>query len=293
MTSLNDVDLEAKKVTAYSATAAGLAEMRKRFDTQLIPAEVTEGNYPMVKEAATKLQKLRTGLDKRRKEVKAPYKEAVDLIDGQARELTAEIKEVEDPWKAAKTEYDERAKRKEEARQAKIEEVFSCLRAVRDNAYTMDSTELAQALETLNGETCEGAMERVSEALELRNQIISTVGDLYAQKIDQERAEAENARLRAEKEEMERKLAAAEQQAKADREAAAVHSSNNTQLIREPSNSTRVEREPRLSEYQRGYIDALQAFAHWKDGTQYVGTSGKKLEQAIKEFMEEPAASNF
>lgn len=280
MTSLNDVDLEAKQVTAYSATAAGLAEMRERFNPDLIPEEVTSENYPTIKEAATTLQKLRTGLDKRRKEIKAPYKEAVDLIDGRARELTAEIKEIEEPWKAAKTEFDERAKRKEAARQAKIEEVFSYLRTVRDNAYSMGSAELAKTLETLNGETCEGAMERVSEALELRNQVISTLGDLYAQKIDQEQAEAENARLRAEKEEMERKLAAAEKN-RQEANQVALECAEQSAILRRPR------QELQLSEYQRGYIDGLKAFAYWKHGIQYVGTCSKTLDEAVQEFIEE------
>nr|WP_277611323.1 YqaJ viral recombinase family protein [Microbulbifer celer] len=60
-----------------------------------------------------------------------------------------------------------------------------------------------------------------------------------------------------------------------------------------PGRDPRPQQEPQFSEYQRGYIDGLKAFAHWKDGTQYVGTSGKTLKQAIQEFIEEPAASNF
>jgi hypothetical protein len=33
--------------------------------------------------------------------------------------------------------------------------------------------------------------------------------------------------------------------------------------------------------YDKGYMDGLRAYAHWKDGVEYVGTSGKSLEQAI------------
>ena len=54
------------------------------------------------------------------------------------------------------------------------------------------------------------------------------------------------------------------------------------------SESTQVKRE--LTEYQKGYIDGLQAFAHWKDGAQYVGTNGKTLNNAIEQFLQEQAA---
>lgn len=33
--------------------------------------------------------------------------------------------------------------------------------------------------------------------------------------------------------------------------------------------------------YDRGFVDALRAYAHWMDGEQYVGTCGMKLKDAI------------
>ncbi len=36
-----------------------------------------------------------------------------------------------------------------------------------------------------------------------------------------------------------------------------------------------------VSEYLRGYIDGLTAYAWWKDGIQYVGTTGRTLSEAI------------
>ena len=35
------------------------------------------------------------------------------------------------------------------------------------------------------------------------------------------------------------------------------------------------------SMYDKGFMDALVNFAHWKDGDQYVGTTGLTLKQAI------------
>lgn len=33
--------------------------------------------------------------------------------------------------------------------------------------------------------------------------------------------------------------------------------------------------------YKKGFRDALYAFAHWKEGTQYVGTTGKELKDVL------------
>ena len=42
-------------------------------------------------------------------------------------------------------------------------------------------------------------------------------------------------------------------------------------------------RERPISDYWRGFEDGIRRFAWWKDGTEYVGTCGKTLKQAIHE----------
>lgn len=39
-----------------------------------------------------------------------------------------------------------------------------------------------------------------------------------------------------------------------------------------------------LKAYYRGLKDGVQMYAHWNDGVQYVGTTGKTLADAIKEL---------
>ena len=36
--------------------------------------------------------------------------------------------------------------------------------------------------------------------------------------------------------------------------------------------------------YKKGFIDGMKCFAHWKNGVEYVGTSGKLLKDAIDEI---------
>lgn len=40
--------------------------------------------------------------------------------------------------------------------------------------------------------------------------------------------------------------------------------------------------------YLQGYIDGLSAFAHWKDGIEYVGTCGSTLKKAIEHANSDP-----
>ncbi len=39
-----------------------------------------------------------------------------------------------------------------------------------------------------------------------------------------------------------------------------------------------------MDEYKQGFIDGLTCYAWWKDGVQYVGTTGKTLKEAIAEI---------
>lgn len=40
-------------------------------------------------------------------------------------------------------------------------------------------------------------------------------------------------------------------------------------------------------EYAKGYIEGLSAYAWFKDGTEYVGTTGSTLTEAIAAFLKE------
>jgi len=43
----------------------------------------------------------------------------------------------------------------------------------------------------------------------------------------------------------------------------------------------------RLKAYYNGLRDGIQMYAHWKDGSQYVGTTGKTLSVAFVELNKE------
>jgi len=55
-------------------------------------------------------------------------------------------------------------------------------------------------------------------------------------------------------------------------------------LVRTAPAITREERKS-LTEYGKGYVDGMWAYAWWKDGTAYVGTTGRTYAQAVDEYL--------
>lgn len=47
---------------------------------------------------------------------------------------------------------------------------------------------------------------------------------------------------------------------------------------------SRVEDENNTIAYYNGLRDGVRLYAHWKDGVQYVGTTGKTLKKAIEQI---------
>lgn len=41
--------------------------------------------------------------------------------------------------------------------------------------------------------------------------------------------------------------------------------------------------------YYRGLREGVERYAHWRDGTQYVGTTGRTLKQALADINQEEA----
>lgn len=48
---------------------------------------------------------------------------------------------------------------------------------------------------------------------------------------------------------------------------------------------TEVDSYDSLSEYERGFYDALWLYAWWKDGVLYVGSTGRTFKEAWEDFI--------
>jgi len=123
------------------------------------------------------------------------------------------------------------------------------------------------------------------------------------EKAEAERVETERAKIREEEAEKLRreeaaKLAAQQtqpepEQAAPDMRQPVPQASKSTPVAAAPAgiarNITKAEHE--LTLYQKGWIDGVSAFAHWKDGTQYVGNGNKTLADVINQFIAQDQAA--
>jgi len=107
----------------YSLTQKQLAQLSDDYDPKLIPEAKIKGDsgYQLVHSKVMDITKVRTNIEKIRKELKAESLAWGKLVDGEAKRLTAIVVELEKPWKDLKTDLDEKEAR--EAEEARIKEV--------------------------------------------------------------------------------------------------------------------------------------------------------------------------
>lgn len=99
--------------------------------------------------------------------------------------------------------------------------------------------------------------------------------------------EAEQKKLDAEREKIRQEEEAKAQAAQTKPEPQKVERAE----VSRPAHRSPGAKDVQLSQYQMGYLDGLRAYAWFKDGTQYVGTTGKTLAEATDEFLKEQEAA--
>lgn len=231
-------------IAEYSPTAAALADLSHRFRGVVFDVTTMKGDKE-ARAARLELVKLRTGLESKRREIKAPALERSRLIDSEANRINAFIAELEIPIdQQIKTEE----QRKEVERTAKIEaeqrrvaslmqrvesirgvivdvsgmaaaEIENVIRGV--VALTVDSTfaEFAAVAENAKTETLAKLRELHGRAIEHEQEqarIVAERAELERLRGEQAKRDAEEAAAR----KVEEKRIASEQKAEADRLAA-------------------------------------------------------------------------
>jgi hypothetical protein len=210
------------KIAEYSPTAAALAELRQRFGNIAFDLTTTKGDKE-ARAARLELVRLRTSLEAKRKELKAPALERSRLIDDEAKRITSAILELETPI----DQQIQAAEQKREAeRQAKIEaerQRVATLRArieqitsVALRAVGKPAAEVEAKIKLLVGITI-GAdfAEFKAEAEAAHADTLAKLRDMLAAA---EAAEAEAARLAAERAELERLRAEQTERERIERE---------------------------------------------------------------------------
>lgn len=209
---------EARLIAEYDPTAAALAELRERYANVIFPVQTKDGMKD-AKEVRQKLVKLRTGLEKLRKEIKEPALRRTQAIDAEARDIERQIREIEEPIDAQIKAEEQRAAdekaAKEAAERARVDEIRTKMDAIRRLPLEL-AHESADAIRieldalTMFEPTPEMFGEFVADATGVKTATIEALANLLVQvrareevaatlKAEQERLMAERAALEAEK----------------------------------------------------------------------------------------------
>lgn len=152
------------QITEYSATEAALAELRLRYKDMTWDLTTTKGDKE-ARGARQELVRLRTSLEAKRKEVKAPFLTKCALIDIEAERIEDEIKALENPIDAL-IKADERRRADEKAERDRIERErvstiqlrMSAIRSVPMEMVGKKSGEIREALDELSAMAVDAAL---------------------------------------------------------------------------------------------------------------------------------------
>ena len=233
--------IEDGRITAFNATEAGLAALRSELENKTFDCS-DRAQDAAARTARRELVSLRTTIEARRKELKAPLLERGHLIDAEAKRITGEIIKIEQPIddqikaeeqrKAAEKAERERAENERAGRVAAAIDKLRNLPLKLANASSqtieqeqvdltlegMDATEaevaqytavamqVARALHTL----AEAAREREAEAAKLQREREELERQRKEEEARQRQAAAEAEAERARQAEEDRKALAAE-----------------------------------------------------------------------------------
>ena len=185
-----------------------VAALEKEYKDVVADASGKEA-YKSCKATSNKLSKIATQLEKARKEIKAPVLKAGQLIDEGINPLTERMKALAAPFKEAVKEVDDRIKKQEAERQAKVDQVFASFSQAVINAAGKSSAEIEEIVDELAATSIDSATfgKQTDSAVKTLNE---TIQSLSVMAVSQQQAEeyaqkeAEFAKREAELKEKER-----------------------------------------------------------------------------------------
>jgi chromosome segregation ATPase len=264
-TMTKDATIESPPATAvaeYTPIAAALAAARARYQDVVWDLTTTRGNED-ARRARRELVSLRTGLEARRKELKAPLLAQAKLVDDEAKRITAELLQLEEPIDALiradeRRREDERAAREaaELARVAGIQAKIKAIMAQPIKVVRIRSAALLQtAIDNLAAQEIDDSFEEfVGEARAAHAQSLDAMREMLAAI---EAQEAEAARLREEREaQAKRDAASAAERAEAERQA---REAQEAEVARLAAKRAEIERQQAEIERQQAEIERQQA----------------------------------
>jgi len=184
-------------VAEYTKTALALAELRQRLAGKVYALQTVAGD----KEARAdrlELVRLRTSLEAKRKELKAPALERSRLIDAEAKRIEGEILALEGPIdkqiKADEARREEERAARAAAEAARVDALrkrIDYLRGIAPRAAGKPAAEIAAKIAMVEGITIgPDFAEFQTEAQDVHAQVLEQLRDMHAATVAQEEAAA-------------------------------------------------------------------------------------------------------
>lgn len=203
------------QIVEYSKTAAALNELSGKYKGVVFDVTTTQG-MKVAREARAEIKGYRTDLEKLRKDIKAPALERCRLIDDEAKRITSELESLERPIdkqiKSEESRKEAERKAKEEAELKRVSAIQSMVAEIKNKPVSLVGQSSSSILAA---KTIVESMDIGDEYMEFQGAAFSakseTIEVLSKMAVDAEAMEAEQARIKAEREELARLRAAEEE----------------------------------------------------------------------------------
>lgn len=199
-------------ISEYDELKAKLNEVKEY--SNFIPDASTKEGYEKSKRVSLDIGKIKTSLEKVRKDKKSYFLEGGKQVDSQAKEISKELDAMQLPHMAAYKELDNLKKEREKERVSLLEDRVSSIRNLPEMMIDSCSDEIKAAMNQMENEDCENFYEFMPQALKARNEAQKQLADLLVKTLRAEKDAAELLELRkkqAEQEQKERDEAIAKQ----------------------------------------------------------------------------------
>lgn len=185
---------DGKVLVTYSRTEAALTDLRTRYAGATFDLTTTKGDKA-ARSARQELVTLRTGLEKKRLELKRPAMEFGKKIDAEAERIAGQIRALEKPIDE-QIVADEKRREKEAAERKLVDDArkkvhtdnIAKISAMLVGAEDKSAERLAKGVTMVDGLLVEGFEEFQVEAEQTRSRVLATLKALHEKAVDREAA---------------------------------------------------------------------------------------------------------
>lgn len=251
-------------IAEYAKTALAMADLRSRYDGLVFELDST-AKIKEAKKCVAEVRGYRTALEDERKRIKAPALERCRLIDEEAKRLTAELRELEDPMRAQidakEAEIEAERIRVAQAEQARVDGHRAAIQKMRDFPLLLQGKP-AQVIEGRIADFKEQYLQPFEQYEEFYQEAMDAYDAAFAKAREllerQREHEAEQEKIRQERTELERMRAENERLQREAQERAESDARKQREEIEAKARDEQAERD-RIAAQERAERERVEA----------------------------------